>query len=73
MLIRHGVNGILIPVGNETALVESMRSMVKNPVYAEALGTEARKIRQEVDPQVVFASWESFIHDVVSMGKEIDE
>lgn len=73
MLIRHGVNGLLVPVGDEGALVGSMRSMVKDPLYAEALGTEARKIRHEVDPQVVFASWEAFIHDVVSMGKEIDE
>lgn len=73
MLIRHGVNGLLVPVGDEGALVESMRSMVKDPVYAEMLGAEAKKIRHEVDPQVVFASWEAFIHDVVSMGKEIDE
>ena len=66
MLIRHGVNGLLVPVGDERALVESMRSMIKDSVYAERLGTEAKKIRQEVDPQVVFASWETFIQDVIT-------
>ena len=70
MIIRDGKNGLLVPVGDEDALANAIRCLLKDTSYANALGLEARKIRQEVDPQVVFASWESFMHDVIASGSK---
>ncbi len=73
MIIRDGKNGLLVPVGDEDALANAIRNLLKDTSYASTLGIEASKIRQEVDPQVVFSSWESFMNEVISGKREINE
>lgn len=42
-LIQHDVNGILIPVGDRSALVRSVRTLLDHPSRAAALGNSARE------------------------------
>jgi glycosyltransferase involved in cell wall biosynthesis len=42
-LIEDGTNGILIPVGDERALVDSISSLIRNPFKAFSMGRMARE------------------------------
>jgi len=42
-VIEHGVSGLLIPPGNEFALLDALRMVLDNPSQAKALCQEARK------------------------------
>lgn len=61
MLIQNGVNGILIPVGDEKALAEEMRKLLDDPAYADQLGREASKVRQQYAPEKIYRMWEEYI------------
>jgi glycosyltransferase involved in cell wall biosynthesis len=42
-LIRHGKDGLIVPPGDETSLVESIGQLLANPVRAAGYGASARK------------------------------
>lgn len=48
MYIRDGVNGLLVPVGDEQRLVHAMERLADEPAYGERLGREAVKLRGEL-------------------------
>lgn len=46
-LIRDGVNGLLVPPDDPQAIAEALQHLFRNPLAAEALGSEARRTIKE--------------------------
>ena len=46
-LIDHGVNGLLVPVGDVAALEDAIRSLLQDPTRAQKLGKRARQTVDE--------------------------
>ena len=51
MYIKHGENGLLVPVGNAKALAEAMKQLASDPELAEKMSKNARKVREEYSIQ----------------------
>ena len=64
-LIRDGVNGRLIGVGDEEGLLRVMEELTGNPEERDRLGKEAEKIRITHHPDRIYSQWERFITDAV--------
>ena len=52
-LIQNGYNGILVPVGDASALAEGILKMIENRPFAESCGERAREIRKEHSVEVI--------------------
>lgn len=61
MMIRSGENGLLTPVGDETALYEAMKRFADDPAYAARLGAEAARVRRELSIEHIAGRWEAII------------
>ena len=59
-LIRDGISGLLVPVGDETALYEAMKKMA-DPVFAKQMADAAYEIREELTSPEIFASWYRYL------------
>ena len=59
-LIKDGVNGLLVPVGDEAALYEAMERMADR-VFATQLADAAYEIREELTSRDVFVSWYRYL------------
>lgn len=60
-LICDGENGFLIPVGDEEALADRMRRLLKDEKLAERMGRQAAKLLEEYRPERVNAEWTSYL------------
>lgn len=65
-LIDNNKNGLLVPKGDSDALAEAMDRMLSNPDFAEAMGKEAHKICERLDPVKINSEWELFIQDIIN-------
>ena len=61
MMIRSGENGLLTPIGDETALYEAMKRLAEDPAYAARMGSEAAKVRRELSIENIAGRWEAII------------
>lgn len=59
-LIQDGVNGLLVPVGDETALYEAMERMA-DPIFARQMADAAYEIREELTSPEIFVSWYRYL------------
>lgn len=70
-VIEHEKNGILIPVGDEKALEESINRLIEDREFAEKLGREARKLGDRIGSEAILARWKEYIETVIaSYGKK---
>ena len=60
-LIKQGENGILIPVGDQEALENALRSVLSDETYEQHLAEKAVKIREELHPDKVNKQWMDYI------------
>ena len=63
MFIKNGVNGILVPVGNEKELTEAMFKLIEEPKIREKIGNSALDIRKKLNLQHIATLWERIIED----------
>jgi glycosyltransferase involved in cell wall biosynthesis len=56
-LIADGINGRLVPVDDVETLTRVMMELMDNPTAREALGLEARKVRQTFSQQHIMDNW----------------
>ncbi len=61
MVIKNGINGILVPVGDISEMVKAMKKLIENPNYSKYLGKEAEKIRETFSIQKICNKWEKLI------------
>lgn len=64
MLIEHGVNGALVPVGDAQAMSQQMRLLIDAPEVARALATKAADIRERHSIAHIADSWEQLFERV---------
>lgn len=64
VLIDHGKNGVLVPVGDAVALENAMCSLAADSTYAARLGRAAELLRNRVDIGTVSDQWIEFINTV---------
>ncbi len=64
-VITHGENGLLIPVGDEQALADSINQLIENPELAAKLGENARKISERANIQTIHEQWKAYLEQVI--------
>ena len=61
MLIQDGVNGVLIPVKNESAMVNAMILLIENQGLAIKMGRNASEIRRNLCVETIVKNWMNVI------------
>ncbi|NFO31263.1 glycosyltransferase family 4 protein [Clostridium botulinum] len=61
-LIKHGINGILIPVGNSKELVSAIDIVLTDKDYLNKLSKESSKICENLSPERIFLKWQKYIY-----------
>ncbi len=64
-VMTDGVDGLLIPIKDEAALVEAMCRLIENPEFAESLGEQAGKISEKANGQAIIAQWRDYINELI--------
>ena len=64
-LIRHGVNGLLTPVGDQAALTEALCRMAEDPAAACNMGAQAAAIRERMDADRVITKRRAYLEQVI--------
>ena len=57
-ILRHKIDGLLVPQGNETALVEALRCLMANESLRRQFGSRAIEARQRFAVDRIAAQWE---------------
>lgn len=65
MLIQDGLNGILVPVGNEEELTHALERLLKDKEFSIFLSKEAKKRAMDFISDKVFGDWEKYIEDIL--------
>ncbi len=60
-VIKDGENGLLIPVGDEDALVKGINRLIEDRDLAEQLGENARKISEIASSKAIFKQWKDYL------------
>lgn len=64
-VMTNEVDGLLIPVKDEDALVAGLNRLIEDRDLAKRLGNNARKIADIGNSQAVFAQWKDFLESVM--------
>jgi len=62
-LIQPEENGLLVPVGDEAALVQAMRSILSDGEAAARMGRKAQEITEKLNPDKIYGSWEYVLQE----------
>lgn len=57
LVIDDGINGILIPVGDDKALEKAMKKIISNENLLKSIADEAYKIREQYPVEVIAQKW----------------
>ncbi|MFG6367076.1 MAG: glycosyltransferase [Lachnospiraceae bacterium] len=60
-LIEHGVNGLLVPVGDAFALADAFRRIFEDKDFEQKLRENAHKITEMLAPEQVNKQWEDYL------------
>jgi glycosyltransferase involved in cell wall biosynthesis len=73
-LIDQGINGVLVPPGDETALARAMTAMANDPLRAKQMGGAGRKIaREKFDIEAMVQAYEKlYQRELNSINMAID-
>ena len=63
-IIRHGIDGLLVPVENEAALEMALRQLMANDALRSQLGVKAQEVRQRFSMELVAKRWEKLFQKV---------
>lgn len=64
-LMEDGANGLIIPVGDETALRRAMDRLLGDPALGERLGREAAKMQERLSPKRVNGLWKAYFEEIM--------
>ena len=62
--MTNEVDGLLIPIKNEQALVDGINRLIEDPDLAARLGAKARKIADRANGQAVYEQWRDYIEQL---------
>lgn len=66
MIIDHGVNGLLVPVGDEEKLADCIDMLISDSKYREDLSRNAKTISRNYIPESIFEKWRVYIERIVN-------
>ena len=69
-VMTNEVDGLLIPIKDEDALVAGLNRLIENRELAECLGNNARNIATIANGEAVFRLWKAFLEDVIEKNKK---
>ena len=61
ILINNGVNGLLVPAGDVSALAQGMSYLVEYPGVADKLAKEATNISDRFSEDIILNKWEDYL------------
>lgn len=61
MVIKNGINGLLVPVGNCKKLIAAMEQVICNPIQAEQYGRNALYVNEEFNVNKICDKWMALI------------
>ena len=64
MLIKNGVNGFLIPVGDLKATADAMNYILDNAEDAKIISRKAKEYSKEYETKKIVDDWEDYILDI---------
>lgn len=64
-LIKNGINGFLVPVGDVEAMANAIRVVLSNPIESRKIGMNGALIKESLNPDAIYSTWESFIVNVI--------
>ncbi|MDY6367319.1 MAG: glycosyltransferase [Clostridia bacterium] len=64
-LIEDGVNGIIVPVGDKSALAKAIKRVLADKSFAEKLSLNAGKIKEEFSAENIYAEWEKYFSEII--------
>ncbi len=59
--VKDGENALVIPPGDEAALTEALKRLMREPALAERLGENAASLREQYRPERVYEAWERLL------------
>lgn len=68
-IVRHEVNGLLIPAKDEVALAEAIRRLLDNPEFATQLGNNGREIVQKEFSEELVVEKTFEVYNLLLAGK----
>lgn len=69
LLIQHGENGLLAPVGDARALADAMCRFAEDPALAAACGESAKLVTERFHPDRIIDQWEAYCKKVAGVNK----
>ncbi|MCL4201003.1 MAG: glycosyltransferase family 4 protein [Pirellulaceae bacterium] len=67
-IVRHGVDGLLVPPDDVAALAEAVDALMRNPELRRQMGTAAREVVRQFGYDAFFARWDEAL-DQATHGK----
>lgn len=64
-IIETGINGLLIPIGNEKILYEKLVYMQSNDMDRKNYGYNAKIAANKFAPEKIFKLWEKYINEII--------
>jgi glycosyltransferase involved in cell wall biosynthesis len=68
-IIRHGLDGLLVPAGNVEALAAAMDRLMSDPVERKRLSTRAVEVADRFDAAKVVRMWEDALEEAIAERK----
>ena len=68
-VIDDGVNGLLVPVCDRTAMAEAILKLIENKDFASNLASEAAKLRESLSTDKIIDQWLDYIELVIACRK----
>jgi glycosyltransferase involved in cell wall biosynthesis len=56
-IIEHGVNGLLVPVGNTTAFTQELSRLIEDKKLRQQLATKAVEVRKKYSMEIIYSQW----------------
>jgi glycosyltransferase involved in cell wall biosynthesis len=66
-LIRHGENGLLVPVGDEEATARAMKQLFDDAALRERLGRAAVEVRDRFSQEKIMRRWEEVLMEAMGL------
>ena len=65
LLIKHGENGLLSPIGDIESLANNMNKFADDSEFAEKCGRTAMDVVTRFSPEKIIDKWEEYITKVI--------
>jgi glycosyltransferase involved in cell wall biosynthesis len=63
-IIRHGVDGILVPAGDVDALARAMAETMSDEARRRRLGERARQVTERFGERLFFRRWDAVLQGI---------